>query len=99
MIALFSTAKASEIVNKQDFIWATLLRRDGGLRTPTQRAPDTSHRRPPEKGLPAPQNSSSHPTGMDRLFVYARRAWHGAAQRGKAGEGGDAGSETRGGVH
>jgi hypothetical protein len=78
---------------EQDFRWATLLRRDG----------DFAHRRnarprPGTDCLPTPQNFSSHSTGMVRLFVYARRAWHGAAQRGIGGKGGAAGSETRGGV-
>jgi len=62
---------------------------------------DATHARdlaPCTDGLPAPQNSSSRSTGMGRLFVLARRAWHGAAQRGKGAKGGVAGSETRGGV-
>jgi len=40
---------------KQDFRWATLLRRDGGLRAPTQRAPETLHRRPSAAAIAAPE--------------------------------------------
>ena len=57
--------------DRLDFRWATLLRRDGGLRAPTRRTPETLHLAPTafrRRKIPALAQQG-------RLFSSTRRAW------------------------